>query len=98
MARSWDEPCIQEVLKITGVHKIVADQCQLGQEDDWGDPIKKPIGFMSNAPELLEELNRRCFGRNGLCTRRNGGRHVQCIGKVAQRAAIFQEEMSSGPD
>ena len=48
---------------------------------------------MSNAPEPLQELNRRCFGRNGLCTRRHGGIHAHCLGRVAQRAAIFQEQL-----
>ena len=48
---------------------------------------------MSNAPLLLSKLNRKCFGRHGLCSRPQGGRHVECLGKKAQRAAIFQEEL-----
>ena len=82
-----------EVLQLTGVGRIRADQCQLGQQTVVGDPIKKPTGFMSNSEEILSVLNRRCFGKGGLCTRPLGGRHAECIGKVAQRAAIFQEEL-----
>ena len=92
-ATSWKEQCIQAVLKIRGVQRITADQCQLGQEDDEGNPTKKPTGFMSNSLEMLARLHRRCFGRDGLCSRPRGGRHVQCLGKRAQRAAIFQEEL-----
>ena len=93
MARSWSEPCVQRVLGMAGVHKIVADQCQLGQEDDWGEPIKKPTGFMSNSAELLKVLEVRCLGKSGNCSRPSGGRHVPCLGSRARRAAIFQDKL-----
>ena len=64
---------VDEVLRQSTVGRIVADQCQLGQEDDNGDPIRKPTGFMSNSPILLRHLNRRCFGRHGLCSCPAGG-------------------------
>ena len=92
-ATSWRETCVRTVLDHPNVSRVVADQCQLGQEDEDGSPIKKPTGFMSNSPVLLQHLDRRCFGRGGLCTRPRGGQHVECIGKRAQRAAIFQEEL-----
>ena len=69
-ATSWAEPCIRAILQLKGVSRVVADQCQLGQEVDQGNPIKKPTGFMSNAPDLLDTLNMRCFGRNEMCSRR----------------------------
>ena len=93
MATSWREPEIEKILKREGVSKVIADQCQLGQPTDEGDQLKKPTGFMSNAPVLPNNLTRRYFGRHGLCTRPQGGRHVECLGKKAQRAAIFQEEL-----
>ena len=92
-ATSWSEPCVMELLQLTGVFRVRADQCQLGQQTQDGDPLKKPTGFMSNSPELLQALNRRCFGKHGLCSRPQGGVHRQCIGKVAERATIFQEEL-----
>ena len=92
-ATSWRETRIMELLQRQGVGRVVADQCQFGQETDSGDPLKKPTGFMSNAPELLDELNRRCFGRRGLCSRHRGGEHAECLGKKAQRAAIFKDEL-----
>ena len=57
------------------------------------DPCKKPTGFMSNAPILLGALNLWCSGRYGRCSRPQWGRHVECLGKKAQGAAIFQKEL-----
>ena len=90
-ASSWDEACVLGILSRSGVRRVVADQCQLGQRTDDGSPIKKPTGFMSNATELLDVLNVRCYGRRGLCTRPSVGVHVACQGRVARRAAIFQD-------
>ena len=92
-ATSWKTPDVTEVFAMHAVSRIVADKCQLGRQTDSGESLKKPTGFMSNAPELPKELDRRCFGRNGLCSRPKCGRHAECIGKTAQRAAIFQEEL-----
>ena len=64
-----------------------------GQEAEDGSPIRKPTGFMSNSECLLEALNRRCFGRRGLCSRPEGGVHVACLGKIAHRAAICSDTM-----
>ena len=81
------------VLGLTGVRRVRADQCMHGQESEAGNPIRKPTGFMSNSPHLLEALDRRCFGRKGLCSRPGGGVHQPCLGKVARRAAIFSDAM-----
>ena len=80
------------LLQQTGVRRIVADQCQFGQQTDSEEPLKKPTGFMSNASEILRILDVRCFGKGGLSSRK-GGRHAECLGKKAQRAAIFQDEL-----
>jgi hypothetical protein len=95
-ATSWNEECVLEVLQQTGVARITADQCQLGQETEQGEPIRKPTGFMSNCPDILEQLNKRCKGRGGQCSRPSGGVHQLCNGKVARRAAIFHRELCEG--
>ena len=51
--------------------------------------MKKPTGFMTNAPELGKELAMRCSGRSGNCSRPEGGTHAQCRGKTAFMAAIY---------
>ena len=92
-ATSWTEPSVLSVLSLQGVQRIRANQCMHGQESDVGNPIKKPTGFMSNSPHLLDALHKRCFGRRGLCSRPSGGMHQNCLGKVARRAAIFIDTM-----
>ncbi len=75
-------------MQIPGVKLVIADQCQHGTEVMYGSykglPVKKATGFMSNAPKLLERLERRCQGSNGDCSRRKGGRHITAEGKVAR--------------
>ena len=93
LATSWDEACMKRLLARSGVERIVADQCQLGQETDKGEPIKKPTGFLSNSPELLKALHHRCMGRHGQCSRRKGGNHAPCMGQTAKRAAIYHDRM-----
>ena len=92
-ATSRKQPEVEALLSQAQVQRVVADQCQYGQQTDQGDPLKKPTGFMSNAPVLLQHLSKRCLGKGGVCSRPLGGMHVECIGKKAQRAAIFQEEL-----
>ena len=93
----WAEPCMKELQEIKDVEVIHADQCQLGAEVISGvmkgRPIKKPTGFMSNAPKLLECLGRRCAGRGGDCSRRRRGRHVICEGRVAREAARYSKPL-----
>ena len=55
--------------------------------------MKKPTGFMSNSPELLRYLEKRCHGKAGQCSRPSGGTHRICCGTVARHAAIFHQEM-----
>jgi hypothetical protein len=63
-ASSWNEPCVQQLLKLPGVEVTEADQCQFGLviPDPNGDnkPALKPTRFASNSWLLLEELTRRC--------------------------------------
>ena len=88
-ASSWKESCIREILDTEEVQRVNGDQCQYGQESEHGGPIKKPTGWMSNSPEVLHMLRKRCSGRNGSCSRAKGGTHTLCSGGVARRAAIY---------
>ena len=57
-ASSWTELCIQRMLKCDGVQSIGMDQCQVGQVDGHGNPVKKPTRWMSNSPAILNELDK----------------------------------------
>jgi len=96
-ASSWDEDCIQEVLRLPEVSRVRGDQCQYGQEVNFGkyrgQPIKKPTGFMSNAPELLKRLSTVCRGVGGACSRNKGGQHALCSGRAAKEAAKYSKQL-----
>ena len=92
-ATSWSLECVQKILAMDGVDQAVADQCQYDQQDRDGTPIKKPTRFMSNSPEILKQLSRRCQGRSGRCTRPAGGQHTTCAGRAARLAAVYPFEL-----
>ena len=52
-----------------------------------GEPIKKPTGFLSSGSRVLKALAQRCGGRDGYCSRKRGGNHALCTGRVARNAA-----------
>ena len=68
---------------------MVGDQCQYGQRDSHGRPLKKPTGWMSSSPHVLESLRRRCMGRHGECSRAGGGQHGTTTGRAAREAAVY---------
>ena len=92
-ATSWVEPCVLADLSLISVQRVRADQCILGQESEAGSTIRTPTGLMANSPHLVEALNKRWFGKNGLCSRPGGGAYQACLGKVARQAAIFSDAM-----
>lgn len=96
-ASSWSEPCISDIMDLTDVDRINADQCQYGQFLQHGalkgQPVMKPTGFMSNAPRLLDKLRKRCSGTDGACSRSKGGEHVWASGRVARDAARYSPEL-----
>ena len=92
-ADSWQEQCIREVLCKKGVLQVGCDQCMYGQQTIEGQPIKTPTGFMGNCPASMKLLQKRCQGRHGMCSRHGGGQHQPCLGKIAQRAAIYHDKL-----
>ena len=91
-ASSWQERCITALLATATVDRCVGDQCCYGQNDRRGGAVKKPTGWMSNSPEVLLALSKRCQGRAGLCSV-TGEPHVPCSGKVARNAAIYPAKL-----
>ena len=58
-----------------------------------GTLSEKATGFMSNADCVLDVLDKRCFGRGCFCTRESGGKHQECLGRVARQASIYRDQM-----
>lgn len=67
-AKSWDEVCIVKMLQKHGVTKVVGDQCCFGlftTENCRVGPTRKATGFMTNAPCIAQQLNKRCPNKDG---------------------------------
>ncbi len=48
-----------------------------------------PTGFMTNSDAVAGALSQTCTGTGGLCSRREGGKHVLCSGGRAKDAAKY---------
>ena len=96
-ATSWELACISKIMEHPNVTRVRGDQCQFGAEiqsgPHKGQPIKKPSGFMTNAPEIARALNAQCQGSGGRCSRPSGGVHRLCSGKHAKDAAKYPREL-----
>lgn len=46
---------------------------------------------MSNAPRVLGRFGRECTGRDGDCSRAEGGRHVPASGRIANDTARYSD-------
>ena len=88
-ATSWAQKCIVGIQQLPNVQRIANDQCQFGQEIAKGEPVEKPTDWMSNCQGILKQFRVRCLGRGGECSRKSGGSHAPCSGKVARDAAVY---------
>ena len=86
-ARSWSEPCIEELLQLPGTVWIRTDLCETGltvndQVSGQELPARKTTGWITNSPCIAEELS------GFQCRNRGDGtgethRHGQIIGGSA---------------
>ena len=86
---SWQFEEVQELLRSGGAQQVVGDQCHYGQETADGRPVKKPTRWLRNSPEILKEIEARCHGRAGGCSRPGGCGFVVTSGKIARAAAVY---------
>ena len=84
-AASWQLEEVQQLLRSDGAEQVVGDQCQYGQEIAESRPVKKPSRWLSNSPEILNELKTRCLGRAGDCSRPGGGSHAVTLARSRGR-------------
>ena len=94
-ASSWKLESLKKLMSYPGVERTRADQCQHGLQAERGrmagHPVMKPTGFLSNAPLLLKQLEKRCSGKKGWCS--NGQRHAPCSAGVAKDAQVYGKEL-----
>ena len=107
-ASSWDLECVKRLMQLPGVDRTRGDQCQYGAEAPHGPmkgwPVMKPTGFMSNSPEILKALSKRCTGSRASasegaagtgtwCSRKQGGKHAPCAGSICREMAKYPREL-----
>ena len=61
-ARTWLEIEIQQLMDRDEVILVAADQCRFGLRSLDGNLHKKPTGFLTNSPEIAQQLSLRCDG------------------------------------
>ncbi len=95
MATSWNERCVRSVLEMPDMERVMSHLCQFEYQDPRdGSPLKKPTYFMSNSEEVLANLERKCTGQDGMCSRARGGRHTQIAGRrLTRHSQIYSDEV-----
>ena len=63
-ATSWQLACVRKLLAEEPVERVNGDQCQYGQVDAAGNPLRKATGWMSNSNGILRMLEKKCPGRS----------------------------------
>ena len=96
-ACSWEEECMQEVIRLPEVDYVDMHQCQLGQQDEFGNPVKKLTRWISNSKHILAALNKQCKGSKGWCLQGiEWKKHTPCYGKVATVTVIYPFQTLQG--
>ena len=73
-----------------GVHKVIADQCRYGPQSNDKDgegPARNAIGFTTNSPCIVAQLQRRCPDRGGY----NDHKHITLQGGRARAAQVYPQ-------
>ena len=86
-ATSWKMPEVEEIMGLDGVELTKGDMCAFGMYQDTDEGRKlvlKPAGFMTNANEIGNELNKRCEGNHS---------HVTIVNGRAKKAQVYPDEL-----
>ena len=85
-AKSWEEESLQEVEKFPGVDTMLSDMCQFEMNVDGAGLNKKTTKWMSNMPEVLNILGKRC---------RKDHFHVPLLHGLAKKAQEYPARLCS---
>ena len=86
-ASSWKQESVERIPRKAEVKLMQGDMCAFGmwQETESGNQlVMKPIGFMTNAQCIEEELGEKCDGSH---------RHVKLLNGRASRAEVYPDEL-----
>ena len=96
-ARSWSHPMLKDLRDIWGAIGVSSDKCQYGVTQFTAEreqAVKKPTGWLTNAPKIAEQLMKKCRYDAGEIIHR----HVETVGrcKGVQRkktAEVYPEQL-----
>ena len=80
-------PEVEEIMGLDGVELTKGDMCAFGmyQDTDGGRKlVLKPTGFMTNASEIGNELNKRCDGNHS---------YITVVNERAKKAQVYPDEL-----
>lgn len=61
-SRAWLEQEVQQLMDLEEVILVATDQCRFDLRSIDGGLHKKPTGFLTNSPNIAEQLSKRCDG------------------------------------
>ena len=84
-SRAWKEECVQRMLRLPQVQRVVGDQCQYGLRVRAEEELnKKPTGFMTNSKHIAQRVSKRCDG---------GHSHQSLISGRAKDAEAYPRDL-----
>ena len=83
-ATSWRLRAMERIQNLPNVTTVIADLCQYGMISREGEPAKKPTKFMTNSPEIAQELSLRCRGDH---------HHRDLTGGRAKACAVYPRKL-----
>ena len=91
-ASSWQEQCVNEMLRKQGVIRVTGDQCRYGLTSHDGmrtGPARKSTGFMTNSACIAKRLSLRCPNHGG----HKVHDHVILINGRAKKAEVYTDAL-----
>lgn len=91
-ASSWEESCVQSILKQQNVTRVVGDQCMYGlkaRDQEREGPARKSIGCMTNSVCIAQQLSQRCPNKAGYQVHR----HVRLEDGRTKQAQVYPKEL-----
>ena len=80
-SRAWEEECVKNVLKLPGVMRVRADQCEFGLRTRADEGLHRTAtDFMVNSKAMADRLSIRCQG---------GHQHQELISERAKKAEEY---------
>ena len=91
-ASSWNENCIQQLLRKHGVTKVTGDLCQYGlttTKEGVTGPARKRTSFLTNSPCIARQLSTKCPNKAGWMVHQ----HITLESGRTRAAQVYPKEL-----